>query len=43
MVKVVITALDFSKASGHDGIPKVVLRNCQPKFSYILTNTFKIF
>ena len=36
MVKKVIMNLDLSKASGPDCIPVVVLKNCEPKFSYIL-------
>ena len=35
MVKKVITNLDSSKVSGHDCIPVVVLKNCEPKLSYI--------
>ena len=33
MVKKVITNLDSSKASGHDCIPVVVLKNCEPDTS----------
>ena len=40
MVKKVITNLDFSKASGHDCIPVVVLKNCEPELSYILAELF---
>ena len=36
MVKKVITNLDLSKASGPDYIPVVVLKNYEPKLSYIL-------
>ena len=36
MVKMVITNLDSSKASGPDCIPVGVLKNCEPKLSYIL-------
>ena len=36
MVKKVITNLDFSKVSGPDCIPMVVLKNCKPELSYIL-------
>ena len=36
MVKKVIMNLDLSKASGPDCIPVVVLKNCEPEFSYIL-------
>ena len=37
IVKKVITNLDLSKASGTDCIPEVVLKNCEPELSYILT------
>ena len=40
MVKKVITNLDSSKASGPDCIPVVVLKNCEPKLSYILAKLF---
>ena len=40
MVKKVITNLDLSKASGPDGIPVVVLKNCEPELSYILAELF---
>ena len=40
MVKKVITNLDSSKASGPDYIPVVVLKNCEPELSYILTKLF---
>ena len=36
MVKKVMMNLDSSKASGLDCIPVVVLKNCEPKMSYIL-------
>ena len=36
MVKKVIMNLDLSKTSGPDCIPVVVLKNCEPKLSYIL-------
>ena len=36
MVKNVIRNLDFSKASGLDRIPVVVLKNFEPELSYIL-------
>ena len=36
MVKKVIMNLNLSKASGPDGIPVVVLKNCEPELSYIL-------
>ena len=32
--------LDLSKASGPDCIPVVVLKNCEPELSYILTELF---
>ena len=41
MVKKVITTLDSSKASGLDCIPVVVLNNCEPELSYILSKFFK--
>ena len=41
MVKKVIMNLDLSKASGPDCIPVVVLKNCEPKLSYILAELFK--
>ena len=40
MVKMVITNLDLSKASGPDCIPGVVLKNCEPELSYILGELF---
>ena len=40
MVKKVIMNLDLSKASGPDGIPVVVLKNCEPELSYILAELF---
>ena len=40
MVKKVITNLDLSKASGPDCIPVVVLKNCEPELSHILTELF---
>ena len=40
MVKKVIVSLDLSKASGPDCIPVVVLKNCEPKLSYILAELF---
>ena len=42
MVKKVITNLDSSKASGPDCIPVVVLKNCEPKLSYILAELFNM-
>ena len=43
MVTKVITNLDSSKASDPDCIPVVVLKNCEPKFSYILAELFNMF
>ena len=40
MVKKVIKNLDSSKAAGPDFIPVVVLKNCEPEFSYILAKLF---
>ena len=40
MVKKVITNLDLSKVSGPEGIPVVVLKNCEPELSYILAQLF---
>ena len=40
MVKKVITNLHFSKASGPDCIPVVVLKNCEPELYYILAELF---
>ena len=40
MVKKVIMNLDWSTASGPDCIPVVVLKNCEPKPSYILAELF---
>ena len=39
MVQVIMN-LDFSKASGPDCIPVVVLKNCAPELSYILAELF---
>ena len=41
MVKKVIMNLDLSKAFSPDSIPLVVLKNCEPKLSYILAELFK--
>ena len=41
MVERVIINLDFSKASRPDCILVVVLKNCEPEFSYILAELFK--
>ena len=43
MVEKVITNHDSSKASGPDCIPVVVLKNCEPEFSYILAELFNMF
>ena len=40
IVKKIITNLDLSKAFGLDCIPVVVLKNCEPEVSYILTELF---
>ena len=40
MVRKVISNLDSSKVSGPDCIPVVVLKNCEPKLSYILAELF---
>ena len=40
MVRKVIMNLDLSKASGPDCTPVVVLKNCEPKLSYILAELF---
>ena len=42
MVKKVIANFDSSKASGPDCILVVVLRNCEPEFSYILAKLFNM-
>ena len=42
MVKKVIMNLDLFKASGLDFIPVVVLKNCEPKFSYTLAELFSM-
>ena len=34
MVEKVITNLDLSQVPGPDHIPVVVLKNCEPEFSY---------
>ena len=41
-VKKVKTKLGSSKASGPDGIPVAVLKNCEPKLSYILAELFNM-
>ena len=40
MIRKVVMNLDLSKASGPDCIPVVVLKNCVPELSYILTELF---
>ena len=35
-------SLDSSQASGPDCTPVVVLKNCEPDFSYILAELFKM-
>ena len=40
MIKKVIMNLDFSKTSGLDCIPVVVLKNYEPELSYILAELF---
>ena len=40
MVKKVKVNLDLSKKSGTDCFPVVVLKNCEPKLSYILYELF---
>ena len=40
MVRKVVMNLDLSKASGPDCIPVVVLKNCEPELSYILSELF---
>ena len=40
LVKKVIMNLDLSKASGHDCIPVVSLKNFEPEISYILAELF---
>ena len=42
MVKEVTTNLDSSKVPGLDYKPVVVLRNCEPKFSFILAELFNM-
>ena len=43
MVKKLITVLDSPKTSGHDCIPVVVPKNCEPELSYILAEPFNVF
>ena len=41
-VKKVIINLDLSNVSGLNCIPVVVLKNCEPEFSYILAELFNV-
>ena len=41
MIKKAVMKLDLSKVSGPDCILVVVLKNCEPEVSYILTELFK--
>ena len=43
MVKKVIANLDSSMASSPDCIPVMVVKNCEPKLSYILAELFNIY
>ncbi|XP_063829236.1 uncharacterized protein LOC135078639 [Ostrinia nubilalis] len=38
----VLRSLDVNKASGPDGIPAIVLRNCAPELSPILTRLYRL-
>ena len=40
MVEKVITNFDSLKVSGPDCVPAVVVKNCEPEFSYILAEHF---
>ena len=40
MVRKIVMDLDFSKGSGPDCIPMVVLKNCEPELSYMLAELF---
>ena len=42
LVKKVKTNLELSKASGPDCIPVIVLKSCEPGFSYILADLFNM-
>ena len=42
IVKKLIRNLGSSKASGPDCIPVVVLKNCEPELSYVLTELFNM-
>ena len=40
MARKILMNLDLSKASGHDCIPVLVLKNHEPQLSYILAELF---
>ena len=40
MVRKIVINLDLSKASGRDCIPVVVVKNCEPELSYLLSKLF---
>ena len=40
-VRLTLPNLDVNKASGPDGIPAIVLRNCAPEMSSVLTRLFR--
>ena len=42
LVQKVITNRDSSKVSGPDSVPVVVLKNCEPEFSYMLAKLFNM-
>ena len=42
LVQKVITNRDSSKVSGLDSVPVVVLKNCEPEFSYMLAKLFNM-
>ena len=39
-LKIVITNLDSSNASGPDCVPVAVVKNCKPELSYVLAELF---
>ena len=39
-VKKLLTNLDLSKAYGPDGLPVMVLKNCEPELCYLLAELF---
>ena len=43
MVTKVIMKLDFSKTSGPDYVPVLVLKNCEPELSHVLAELFNSF